>query len=73
MAGRGKKTPAGGGTRRSATTVDSLTGELFDRDAAAAAPPVKPPAATRERTAGDEASLPLARFNLDENLHCPML
>src|SRR5262245_8678398 len=53
MVGPRKKIPRSAGARRSVTSDDSLTGELFDRDADAAAPPSEPTtSAGRDRSSG---------------------
>jgi len=74
MAATTKKKPAAAGARRATPVADTLTGELFDGEAAAAtpapapparppgAPPARPPAAGGGRGAGDDDSLPLAQF-----------
>jgi len=69
MAGRGRKKPAAAAPRRAVPAVDTLTGELFDEAAPAAAPargggapPAKPPAAGGGRGAGEDEALPLAQF-----------
>jgi topoisomerase-4 subunit A len=71
MAATARKRPGAAGARRASAAVDTLTGELFDGDALAAAPvraappgapPARPPTGGGGRGAADDESLPLAQF-----------